>query len=376
MKRVLQFFIFSFISLFFFSCDTFSDSAEKKFSQAAQDYSQNYKTELNKGDKGDFFELVKKIESSARKIESTSAFEKACSEELAFKELFRRIDIQLSILLDSKTPDKKLKQTATDLNADLRNYSYLKNFYLLKQNEKQSPFVKILFLSGLFLAIVAGLLAVSFVFYKIRLSRQKKFNQIILEIQEEERLRISNELHDTIAQNLKSIQMESENQENPSISGLAKDSITQIRALCYNLMPPDFNIEKSDSKLENLLEFLCKDLTSKGFVCHFFCDENLPKIKDKNVLLNIFRIIQEALNNAHLHSKATNCTVLVKNKNSSIIIFVTDNGIGIPEEVLKNGKKNHYGIHSMRSRAEIIGAKLNIKSEENDGTEIRLEIKI
>ncbi|MBQ0052337.1 MAG: sensor histidine kinase [Treponema sp.] len=286
------------------------------------------------------------------------------------------MNFQINILLDPKTSDARRKQIAWDLNSDLENSAYFKDFYLLKQKEQPPSPAQILIFIGFFLAIVAIITAASFGFYKIRLLKQKKFNQKILEIQEEERLRISNELHDTIAQNLKSIQMESENQKNQPVSKLASDSINQIRALCYNLMPPDFNIDNAESKLENLLDFLCKDLTSKGFACHFFSDEKIPKIEDKNVLLNIFRIVQEALNNAQTHSQATNCSILVKNKESSIIIFVTDNGIGIPERILKNGKQNHYGIHSMRSRAEIIGAKLDIKSEENDGTEIRLEIKI
>lgn len=376
MKRVFHFFAIFLISLPFNSCEFFSDSVEKDFSEAAKKYSENYREAVFNEDKTEFFELVKNVETNVRQIEATVAFKETCAEKQPFKELFRRIDTQIQILLDSNTSDARRKQIAWDLNSDLENSSYFRDFYLLKQREQPPGLPQILILIGFFLAIVAIITTAIFGFYKIRLLKQKKINQKILEIQEEERIRISNELHDTIAQNLKSIQMESENQNNQPVSKMASDSINQIRALCYNLMPPDFSIDSAESKLENLLDFLCKDLTSKGFACHFFSDGNIPQIKDKNVLLNIFRIVQEALNNAQIHSKATNCSVLVKNKDSSIIIFVTDNGIGIPEEVLKNGKQNHYGIHSMRSRAEIIGAELDIKSEENDGTEIRLEIKI
>ena len=62
MKRVLQFFAIFLISLLFSSCDFFSDSAEKEFSEAAKKYSENYREAVFNEDKTEFFALVKNVE--------------------------------------------------------------------------------------------------------------------------------------------------------------------------------------------------------------------------------------------------------------------------------------------------------------------------
>lgn len=68
MKRVLQFFAIFLISLLFSSCDFFSDSAEKEFSEAAKKYSENYREAVFNEDKTEFFALVKNVEASVKKM--------------------------------------------------------------------------------------------------------------------------------------------------------------------------------------------------------------------------------------------------------------------------------------------------------------------
>ena len=87
MKRVLQFFAIFLISLLFSSCDFFSDSVEKEFSEAAKKYSENYREAVFNEDKTEFFALVKNVEASVKKIEATQSFKDACAEKQPFKEL-------------------------------------------------------------------------------------------------------------------------------------------------------------------------------------------------------------------------------------------------------------------------------------------------
>ncbi|MCQ2385363.1 MAG: mannonate dehydratase, partial [Clostridia bacterium] len=64
-----------------------------------------------------------------------------------------------------------------------------------------------------------------------------KFTKKILETQEQERIKIARELHDTVAQQLKSLQFEADASKNPKLVEISRESIKQIRAICYNLMP-------------------------------------------------------------------------------------------------------------------------------------------
>lgn len=155
--------------------------------------------------------------------------------------------------------------------------------------------------------------------------------------------------------------------------------MAQLRVICYNLLPPDLKLEKSSVQLENLMEFLCQKFNKENhgkIECSFRSDGNLPQIKRQKVLLNVFRIVQEALNNIKIHSKAEFCSIAIcRERNfNGVVIYITDDGVGIPKEIMEDGKKMHFGLHSMKSRAESIGAKFSIISEENDGTEIVLKV--
>ena len=95
----------------------------------------------------------------------------------------------------------------------------------------------------------------------------------------------------------------------------------------------------------------------------------------------MFRIVQESLNNVAKHAKAKNCSLTIRNgtdKNKkSLVFFVTDDGIGFDTTSLTRAENTlHFGLQSMKSRADLIGAKLEISSAPDDGTEIRLEVEL
>lgn len=217
---------------------------------------------------------------------------------------------------------------------------------------------------------------------RVELAKNQEYTNIVFETIENERGKISNELHDTVAQEIRAIKFEADDKKENSyqkISKIAENCIKELRGICYNLLPADLKHGGAFVKIENLMEFLCFKFSQDNLQieCCFRADKNLPLIQNQEVMLNVFRIVQEALNNIKNHSKAKYCSVVVSRdiEFGGIGIYITDNGVGIKDEYLKNGRKMHFGLHSMQSRAEMIGAKLEIFSAENDGTEIILKVK-
>jgi signal transduction histidine kinase len=95
--------------------------------------------------------------------------------------------------------------------------------------------------------------------------------------------------------------------------------------------------------------------------------------------LNLYRIVQEALTNIFKHAQASEVTVLLRNANEGeaegLYIFISDDGKGfdVSETDRKRGTDGkHLGLVGMKERADFIGAKLEIDSHPNEGTQISI----
>jgi signal transduction histidine kinase len=86
----------------------------------------------------------------------------------------------------------------------------------------------------------------------------------------------------------------------------------------------------------------------------------------------IERIAREALINAFHHSRAVRIEVEITYESARLTVRVRDDGLGIDEGILHEGKSGHWGLSGMRERAQRIGAQLNIWSSPGAGTEIEL----
>lgn len=220
------------------------------------------------------------------------------------------------------------------------------------------------------LALLIFAFGIAILILKARLHQKSAVSKRITQILENERRRISRDLHDSVIQEIRSIKLESDRIGNGKIS---ENTINELRSICYNLTPPDLNLE-SGATLEILLAGLCSEFQKKNKIkCIFVADENLPEIKSKDKMLTIFRIVQESLQNISEHSNAQNCSVVVRNRDG-IVIFITDDGNGF-DLALEMKKPFCFGLKTMFERASQIGAILSIESAAGDGTEIKLEIK-
>ena len=222
------------------------------------------------------------------------------------------------------------------------------------------------------------------------------YSRFMIEGIETERSRISKEIHDTVLQDIKALSFKYELidsadvQNNESLKdeliSQTNSCISQLRAICNNLTPIELSGNNKDINgfilaIHNLID----QFTAKSGI------ECILKMQDKldisslsmKQTINIFRIIQEALNNIEKHAKASIVSIIItiiQNNNQKMLkVYITDNGTGFnSEKLLKETalQYGHFGISNMRNRAKDINASFSISSEINSGTEIKLEVPI
>jgi two-component system, NarL family, sensor histidine kinase DegS len=220
-----------------------------------------------------------------------------------------------------------------------------------------------------------------------RLSSEKmQFTQQIVRVQEEERKRISRELHDDTAQYLALLNLEINaiiekydglpegvklKMQNLRLS--AEKAFQEVRRFSHELRPHVLEQFGLSAALELLLTEFNTLCSSKAVLTLSGTEIRLSD----DIELAFFRITQEALNNVRKHSGASKIDLKLKYDRGKIRITIQDNGCGFNyTNYRENATKVGLGIIGMRERAQIIGARLIIKSRQGFGTTVTAEIEI
>lgn len=206
----------------------------------------------------------------------------------------------------------------------------------------------------------------------------------LFQAQEEERKRIALELHDGPAQTLSAIKVWVEaarlgmGQEDithvaralESVVALARGAVEEIRRICRNLWPSVLD----DLGILATISWLCREFetTYSGIRIEKKIDIEEKDVPD-SLKIVVFRILQEALNNAVKHSEADHVTLSVKKRDGDIELKINDNGVGfdvgnvVSEKQLRRG----LGLVGMRERTELSGGSFAIESTPGEGSTIR-----
>jgi two-component system sensor kinase FixL len=208
------------------------------------------------------------------------------------------------------------------------------------------------------------------------ISERRRLEHEILDISEEERKRIGRDLHDGLGQMLTGIGLMSQNlasklkkegfpgtNEIEEITELLKEADEYARNLSRGLVP----IEMKANGLSKSLKRLTDNIQKTGGISCRYSERGEPLIYDNTEALHLYRIAQEAINNALKHGKATDIRVELENNDQEIRLVVSDNGIGFPEEENENPG---IGVRIMNYRARMIGGTLSIERLENMITKI------
>jgi signal transduction histidine kinase len=206
----------------------------------------------------------------------------------------------------------------------------------------------------------------------------------LLEVQEQERMRLSMDLHDDLGQSLLVLKMQLSailrlsSLEPPVRHGLAEASrylieiINKVRGLSHALSPMTLANLGLMRAMGNLLgEFQqYHEITVEADL------DEVDQLLSKGDHIRVYRILQEFLANVHKHSEATQVTVIVKALPEKIAVSMEDNGKGFNLEEIKARPKERWGlgVFSMEERLKMMGSQFSLTSQPGQGTHLYFEL--
>jgi signal transduction histidine kinase len=199
---------------------------------------------------------------------------------------------------------------------------------------------------------------------------------------QEQRLGISRDLHDNIGAQLTFIISSVDNikyafditnqkldHKLTTISSFAKETIVELRDTIWAMNSNEISFEDLEIRINNYIE---KAKEAKEEISFSFAVD--PVLKTQKLIfvegMNIYRTIQEAVNNSMKYANATVITVNAKKLNNQIKIIIQDNGLGFDIETIEKGN----GLQNMQKRIEEIGGTLSLSSSNTEGTRIEILI--
>jgi PAS domain S-box-containing protein len=208
----------------------------------------------------------------------------------------------------------------------------------------------------------------------------EKIGGKLIEAQEEERSRIARELHDDICQRLALLSMELE-QANRGSNSNRSPKLDEIRRHCSEIAVDvqALSHKLHSSKLEYLglapaIRSYCREFSQQHNVSVQFADENVPNFLPRDISLSLFRVTQEALQNALKHSGTKQFSVVLRGSEHEIQLEVSDRGAGFDVEGAKLDRG--LGLVSMQERAHLVHGTFSIESAENGGTSILVRVPL
>lgn len=205
--------------------------------------------------------------------------------------------------------------------------------------------------------------------------RARAWALAVLSAQEDERRRLSRELHDEALQLVVELrrQVERAAKSVPGASEklvapreLADEIIDELRTVAVRLRPPDLD----DLGLVASLKRLVAEARKRGFGVGYEVEE-MEHVPPPPIALALYRVAQEALTNAERHTHAEHAFVQLSAEPGGITLSVKDNGVGFDLEKVEAATDNvHLGLLGMRERVQIVGGALEIMTAPGDGTKI------
>ena len=199
---------------------------------------------------------------------------------------------------------------------------------------------------------------------------------------QEQRLAISRDLHDNIGSQLTFIISSIDNikyafdiqnakldSKLNGISNFAKSTIIELRDTIWAMNKSEITFEDLQARIHNFME---KAQEAKEDICFTFSVNPLLKSNTFSSVegMNLYRTIQEAINNSIKYAQPKNVTVNIEPDENGIAITITDDGKGFDREMVVMGN----GIHNMQKRIQDIGGDFDLVSKPNEGTKITIRL--
>ncbi|PNI02184.1 cache domain-containing protein [Vibrio diazotrophicus] len=213
-------------------------------------------------------------------------------------------------------------------------------------------------------------------------------NQQIIDSQENERQRVSRELHDGVNQLLvaakyrldnvgKELNQEKQVRELDASKQVMEQAIVELRRISRDLRPPQLD----DLGLVAGIEAYINDMRQRTELELVF-EHDIEGVEMlQEVETTLYRVIQEAVHNVEKHAQAQGVDIIMQREGQLLILTVSDDGIGITPTIAKQGKRNkpnleHMGLQNMKDRIHAIGGTFAVSSIQGEGTEIRVSLNM
>jgi signal transduction histidine kinase len=206
----------------------------------------------------------------------------------------------------------------------------------------------------------------------------------VISAQEEERLRISRELHDETAQELvllvrrlEAVGQGARPDTAAHIDGLlqmARDTLRSVRRFSRDLRPAVLDDLGLVAAIEMVVEETSGRL-SKGAQLKVLGE---PRRVDRTIELALFRIAQEALRNVERHAGAASAHVKLSFQGDEIALSVSDDGSGFspPRNLAQLARRGSLGLLGMKERAELVGGRFDLRSSPGLGSELTVTVEV
>lgn len=216
----------------------------------------------------------------------------------------------------------------------------------------------------------------------------RRLEQALVSVAEEQAHTIGQELHDNVGQQIaaigyqarvleKKISASTVGNENlttlaASIASQTQTAVIHIKQLAQGLLP--FELE-ANGLIQALQTLATRISTTYNIDCNFSWN-NVSIINDNSVALNLYRITQEAANNAIRHGKAQHITITLTSDEKTLRLSICDDGCGFTGIDINHPSTPGMGIKIMQYRAKQLGAKMEILARKEGGTEVRLKTQL
>ena len=243
--------------------------------------------------------------------------------------------------------------------------------------------------------VLAALLIVgiAYLFYRRRIARleksrtaQENFSRQLLASQERERQRIASELHDSIGQSLLIIknraflalsdlgEPEIVKEQLEELSASATEAIEECREISYNLRP--YQIKRFG--LTKTLEAIFKRISEVTEIETTIEIDAIDNVFSAEAETNIYRVVQESVNNIIKHSAASAAELTVEKNGETVDISIRDDGRGFDKNAAQTNddSRGGFGLVGIAERVRMLGGSYEIESQVGNGTGIKIKLRI
>ena len=213
------------------------------------------------------------------------------------------------------------------------------------------------------------------------ITQRKRLERELLDLSDREQRRIGRDLHDSLGQQLTAMELcahgllDDFKTASPStvkslkeLARQLRQAVKQTRLLSHGLSPVSL---EADGLMNALRELAESTRTLARIDCEFTCDPAVL-IQDVHIATHLYRIAQEAVNNALKHSQAKEITISLEDTQDRLTLTVSDNGRGAAKT---SAAGTGMGLRVMKYRADLIGALLDVDSAPRRGTRVTCAVR-